>query len=336
MPTLPFSPAGALNYMGFGAQSVKGTGVAAAYFAAYIEAVDLSHNQAIRRVREAGNGLYIARDVKDVHLPGFRFAAAARPDITGAILAMFLGADSISGAGDPYTHTITPVETTTWVTVERNLNDEVTERIEDAFFTEVQLDIRKRDGGPEAILIVTGGGLSPTYEASQSTDLYESDLPFLRSQMTWKLDGSAVTDVERATLTMRWIFDESILSDALTRDDAVKLAFEADLEIVELFDSTAALNAYRATHFGSSSGTAAAEAVYQPNATDSFEVSMTYGTPARTLTINIPKVSWVEAKLTEPTPNASEAVRLTRSGHLITAAVPITATVLNATTPAYV
>jgi hypothetical protein len=332
MPSNPISPAAAANYIGFGKQSVKGTGVAPAYFAAYIEQVDLAHNQAIRQIREGGKGLYVARDVKDVHAPGFRFAAPARPDITAAIMAYFLGADSVSGGGDPYTHVLTPTEAMTWLSLERNINDEVTERLVDGFFLEVQVDIRKRDAGPETVLIVTGGALSPTWQASPTAETYETARPWLRSDATWKLDGNTETNVERATLTMRWVVDESLLADDLTRADAVKLAFEADLTVVQIFEATADLDAYRATHYGSSSGTAADETVYQPDASESFEVDLSYnaaGPVERAVTFLIPKVAWTEAKLTEPTPNASEAVKLTRTGHLIHDTTPLTVTAVN-------
>ena len=329
--TLPLNPAAAVNYFGFAPQAQKGTGVAATYFAAYMEAVELTHNEAVRRIREAGAGPYIARDVKDVYVPGFRFATPARPLITTAILALFLGADAKTGAADPYTHTLTPADTVSWLSAERNISDEVTERIVDAFFTEVQIDIRKRDSGPEAMLIVTGGGLSPGV-VSPSTDTYETGRPWLRSDATWKLDGAAVTNVERATLTLRWLYDESILADAITRSDLAKLGFEADLEVVQVVDDDAQIDAYLATHYGTAAGTAASETVYQPSATDSFEVKLDYdetGPLERSVTINIPKIAWTDARLTEPTPNASEAVRLTRTGHLINAATPITAICIN-------
>jgi len=329
--TLPLNPAAAVNYFGFASQAQKGTGVAATYFAAYMEAVELTHNEAIRRIREAGAGPYIARDVKDIYVPGFRFATPARPLITTAILAFFLGADTKTGVADPYTHTLTPADTVTWLSAERNISDEMTERIVDAFFTEVQIDIRKRDSGPEAMLIVTGGGLSPAV-VSPSTDTYETGRAWLRSDAIWKLDGAVVTNVERATLTLKWLYDESILADAVNRSDLAKLGFEADLEVVQVVNDDDQIEAYQATHYGTTTGVAASETVYQPSATDSFEVKLDYddtGPLERSVTVNIPKIAWTDARLTEPTPNASEAVRLTRTGHLINAATPITAVCLN-------
>lgn len=337
MPSNAIAPTQAVDYFGFAKQSAKGTSVAPAYFAAFMDEVTLDHNQAIRQIREAGGGVNVGRDVKDAYLPGVRFSFAARPDIAGAAYAMFLGADSITGAGDPYSHVLTQTEATVWVSFERDINDEVIERIADGVISEVQLDLRRRDAGPEAIMICTGIGLEPEYQGSAASDSYESDRPYLRSDGAWKIDGNVETNVESATCTMRWIYDESIYLDAVTRGDLIKLRFEADIEVVQLFNSAAEVTAYRGTHYGAGGGSAVSETVWQPSATDSFEIALAnVQTQARSLTINIPKVAWGEAKLTEPSPEGSEAVKLTRTGHLISATEPVTVTVENANAAAYI
>lgn len=338
MPTTPFSPAAAEHYLGFAKQASKGTGVAPTFFAAFVEAVDLSHKQAIRSVREGGSGLFVARDVKDVHPPGTRFAAPIRPDLGGAVLAFLLGTDTISGASDPFTHTITPnLAATTWLSIERNINDELTERIVDSFIMEVVLNFQKRDSGPEAMMDIIADGLSLARQASQATDTYEGDRPFLRSDGVWTIDGNAETNVERATVTLRWIFDTAMLADSVTRTDATKIQFEADIETVQIINAAADLNAYIGTHYGTITGTAASETVFGATA-NAFTVNMNYTAAFnRQFQLAIPAVNWTEAKWTEPNPGATEAARMTRNGHLVAPAsgAAVTVTVQNANGTSY-
>jgi hypothetical protein len=321
--TAELSPAQLENYFGFGKQANKGTGVPPVYWAAYMEAVELSHNPAIRSIREAGSGMYVARDVRDAMLPGFRFAAPARPELAGAIFAYFLGTAGISGAADPYTHTLTPSTGMNWLSVERNISDEIIERLVDCWFTEVTLDLRKRDAGPEAILVVTGQGLSAAYQATATAESYEADRPALRSDATWSIGGTAFTNVERATVTLRWVLDEAIMADAITRISAAKLRFEGTVEIVQVVNAHDEVDAYREIHYttadAGADGTAYAEPVYG-HTTGGFSVDMAWtnsASKAREVKLEIPTLNWDEAKITEPDPGASEAVRLTRTGHLV-------------------
>ena len=337
MPTKPVVPTAVEHYLGIGKQASKGTGVVPSHFLAYLEPVEARPGKNIREVREGGGGAYIQRGLTDLYVPAWGGAVAARPDIAAALFAYFLGTAGVPTGTDPYTHTLTPAQTVTkWISAERNIDDEIMERFVDGFIIEMVLDIRKRDSGPEAILEVKGSSLGLEVQAAATSDAYETDLPFLRSQATWKLDGAAITNIESARVTMRWIFDEARSTDGLIRADTAKIQFETDLEVVTLYNTAADAVAYLETMYPSGSddgsGTVPAETVWQKSATDSFDVNFDNGEATvdnRQFGLNIAKVEWTDAVITEPNPEATEAARLTRTGRLIKAASPLTVTVIN-------
>lgn len=338
MPSNPLSAAAAASYLGWARQSVKGTAVAPTYFAAFVEGIDFSKNMQTRQIREAGGGYDVGRTVKDVYLPGLRFAMPIRPSIGAALMGHFLGVDTDSGTADPYTHTLTRDGDIDWLTFERSLADDQVERFEDGFITEVTLDVRKRDsGGPEPLLIATAAALDATREAAATSDSYESASPFVRSQCTWTIDSAGATNVERASVAMRWIFDEGILADSWVRWHAAKIRFEAEIEIVQVFSSSAESTAYRETFYpaaGAGTGTATAETMHNGDLTVDFDDG---GSPVRSWELTIPEVDWTDAEVTEPDPGAGDAVRLTRTGHLIknSGGESITVTCKNADATAY-
>lgn len=339
MPTQPLSPADSRNYLGFGRQTVKGTGVAPAFFAAYIGPVSFAHNPNLRDVREAGGGSVIARQNKDFIAPGVQLGTPVRPDIAGALLAFMLGgtggAPTDLGAGSgPYSHTITPSDGRELVSFERNLADDVIERIVDGVIGQLTIDYRKRDSGPELMMTAVAEGITDEDQGSPVAETYETDRPFLRSDCTWTIDTSLTpANVESATIDLQWTLDTTILADGVTRSDIVKLHLNGSVEVVQLFESADEANAYRLTHYydgDSVPGTTPGELVYPGD----FDVEADYTDPAganeqRQVKLTLPNINWGEAVLTENDPDASEAVRLTRRGVVVAPAPAVTATVIN-------
>lgn len=337
MPTTELSPADPRNYWGFAKQTVKGTAVVPSYFAAYIDPVDFAHNPNIREIREAGGGHVIARQVKDFLAPSAGWGLAARPDIAGAMFAYFLGvAPAPTGAG-PYVHTITPGVNAVWLTGERNLADDTIERIRDMLITDLVFDLRKRDQGPDLMLVATAQGLAEIIEDTATVESYEADRPWKRSDCTWTVDGASAINVERCTITLRWQMDLAALADAVTRATLVKLHLHGEIELVQMFNTTAERTAYLTTHYGATTdGSEPTETVFN----GALIVAATYGAGAgvRAISVNMPEVDWGEAELTPNNPNASEAVRLTRRGKIVgnPGGSPITVTATNNKATAYI
>jgi len=340
MATAPYSPANLQAYVGIGKQAEKGTGVVPSYFAAFVEQVELNPGDGLREVREGGAGPYVARHLKDLYVPGIRFATPVRPILAGALLAYLLGDDAITGAADPYTHVITPAPATNlWLSLERNVDDDLIERIVDGVLTEVTIDIRKRDQGAEALLRCIGTGLSLDRPAT-TAESYEAGRPFLRSDCTWTIEGAADTCVESATIVLRWLFDAGISADQVTRCHLVKILFEAEMTLTQLWYTETQKNAYVAAHYGTSAGTAASATV-AGDAADAFAVSMDYAEAekARQFQVALNAVDWdpAQTRITEPDPAASQAGRITRRGVVVKPAsgAAVTVTVKNSLATAY-
>lgn len=339
MPTVPLSPADSRSYLGFGRQSSKGTGVAPAYFATYVGGIDFAHNPNLRDVREAGGGAVPARQVKDFLAPATQFATPIRPDIAGAILAFFLGATGgAPGGAGPYDHTITYADARQLVTFERNIADDVIERIIDGVITQVTLNYQKRDSGPELMMTAIAEGRTEEDQAAAAAESYETDRPFLRSDCTWTIDTSLTpTNVEAATIDITKEADTTILADGVQRSDIVPLRMGIAVEVVQLFESSDEADAYRLTHYydgDATPGTTPGELVYPGD----FQVVANYGSGAdeREIDISLPDINWGEAELTENDPEANEAVRLTRRGIVVAGAgEPITAAIKNNTSTDY-
>lgn len=341
MPTEALSPADLRNYLGIGFQAVKGTAVAPTWFAAFVDQISFGHNPTLRDIREAGAGQTIARQVKDYLAPQTEFATPIRPDIGAALAAAMLGASPLPSGVGPYVHTITPDPGVVWLTVERSLADDVIERVVDSVLTSVTLDYRKRSSGPELMMSCVAPGIRPNDQGAVPTaDTYETDRPFLRSDCTWTVDTTLTPlNVESATISLEWSVDEQILADMVTRSSLVKLHLTGSIEVVQLFESADEALAYRLTHYYDGDavpGTTPGELVYPGD----FAVVASYGAGAglRTFGVSVPNVNWGEAELTEPNPDASEAVRLTRRGVMIgnPGGEPVTVTATNGRATAYV
>lgn len=340
MPTTPVSPADPRSYVGLALQSVKGTGVVPVKFPRYVGAVAMSHAPAIRDIRDGGGGDVIARTNKDFVSPSVRFAEPARPDSVGWASAWFLGADAISGAGDPYTHTITKDSTPRWLSAELNYADEDIERIVDGQIVELTWDFRKRSSGPEIMLSGVLAGLDSIRQVSPTAIVRETERPYIRSDCAWTIDGVAIASddskVESAVVTMRWTADEQMLGDTLQRASLMKLHLEVNIELVQLFASSSALDAYRATHYGTPAGTVYDESVYS----GSFQVTVNQAEAplSRQFDITCPVVEWTDAVKTDLNPDASEATRLTRTGKMLfnSGGEPVTIAVDNDVAAAYV
>lgn len=318
MPTQALSPADPRSYLGYGRQTVKGTGVAPSFFAAYVDAVGVAHNPSLRDVREAGGGQAIARQVKDFLAPSVTFAQPIRPDSAGALIAYFLGAAGAPTGVGPYVHTLTPNPGVVWVTFERSYADDVIERWIDSVIGEVTIDYRKRDSGPELMIAAVGQAITPQDQVAPVAESYETDRPFLRSDCTWTIDTTLTpTNVESATINLAYQLDEAILADSVRRSSIVKLHLTGSVEVVQLFDSADEAEAYRRTHYwdGAAAGTLPGELIYPGD----FEVAAAYGAgaAARGFTVRLPAINWGNAVLTDLNPSASEATRLTRTGVVV-------------------
>ena len=310
----PYSSSAAVNYWGAGKETTKGTGVAPTVFVPYQGDVDLDHAMGEKTIHEAGVGPYASRNMKQKHDPGGKVGAAWRPSTFGKLAAWFLGADTISGAG-PYTHTCTPAESLTHLTVEQNLNDEAIERFVDCYLKGLSVEGK---GGDDLMATVDWFGFTPDWRAAATTDTYETGIsgvtpggPFRMNEGVYTVDGSAATNVQEWKIDWSWKFDEDIRLSAVTRAYTQKLELTGKITLKQLM--IADVNDYRKVNFYSTSGTAANKNFFPTGAfIAAFDNGLTT-TNNRQITFTCPQIAWTKAKYTSLNPDG-QTVYLEREG----------------------
>ena len=322
----PYNAADANSYLGIGKQSAKGTGVAPSMWIPYLGTMSANHGMGGDDVREAGAGLYQARARKTKHDPEGAGAFNARPTTAGKVLAWFLGADTISGAG-PYTHTLAPAATNTWLSVERNQSDEIIDRFVDAQIRKVTLSGEAGD----LLLGFEWTSLTAARQAAATSESYEAADPFQQDEAAYTIDGSSATNVASWSAELAWSLDEDVRLSKVTRDQLLKLNISATIKVKQLI---AAETDYRTVNYGSSGGSAPNKDFFN---TGAFSVTYDNGlatTNNRQLTLAFAKVSWKEAKLSDLNPDG-ETVYLERTGMAVKTTTTISAVAITGDSTGY-
>ena len=129
-------------------------------------------------------------------------AALARPRMIGALLYGALGAKSVSGASDPWTHTLTQGATLPWLTIWRHYAGILNERFVDARIS--KLTLSSRSGQPVSVVAEILAG-SPRYRTAQETTAtLEQTQGFEHRHGTAALlfEGAALRSISDWTLTI--------------------------------------------------------------------------------------------------------------------------------------
>ena len=333
----PYVSSDALNYVGIGKQTTKGTAVTPTVFAIYQDKVDLDHGMDGDDIFEGGVGPYVARTMKTKHDPTGGFSQAWRPKTCAQLAAWFLGADSSTASGTQFLHTSTYSQTLTYFTVEHNLSDEFVDRFTDCFLNSFKIS---GEGGGDLMLENTWFGFTPGWQTTTVTETYESGVsgtsaggPYRLNEAVYVIDGSTATNVQGWSIELALKYDEDIRLSAITRSYTVKLELSGKVKMKELPLDT--VN-YRSVNYGSSSGTAANKNFFSGSFKAVFDNALAT-TSQRTVTINAPQVDWRSAP--KPVLNAKgETAYLEREGTLkkISGSDFIAISSLTADTSAYI
>ena len=314
----PRSTSALTNYLGFGKQSVKGTGVVPTVFVPYQGSVDLSDGQDGDEIRQAGTGPFVNRTMKTKHDPSGGFGMAARPRTLAQLAAWFLGADASVAAGSLWDHTATPAESTPWLTGEQaaGVSGDIIERFTDLVLKSMSLST---EGNGDLMAQFGWMALTPGWQTTAATAAYETGVsgstpggPYRATEATFTLDGAAVSNVQSWSVDLEWKFDEDIRLARVTRADALKLELAGTVKVKQLLTS-AEVNEYRKIVYGSTTGTAAAKNFFQAG---SWAVAFDNGlatTNQRTLSITCPAIDWKTAPYTALNPDG-ETMYLEREG----------------------
>jgi hypothetical protein len=119
------------GYVLFGRQTVKGTAVSPSAAVSF-QSESFDTMQSVNTIVDDAQGNNLSY-IRDAQREQFGFDVYARPNICAYLIGYLLGTDSVAGAGDPYTHTITRADLgRKWMTMYRKLDTGVVQRLTDA------------------------------------------------------------------------------------------------------------------------------------------------------------------------------------------------------------
>lgn len=287
----------------------------------------MTPTQAYTQHWEGGMGLDPGVALKESQKYDMNFSCFARPDIAAFLFAMLLGSDEVSGAGDPYTHTITPhASTIPWVTVERYVQGlSLVERVTDCRIQQIEVS---GESGKPVTLAVQLRGIEGSIEASPGTATYETSMPFVFFNGTYTVDGSETALIRDFRITLANELGEDIFTTAVTRADIPLLARRITGQFTLLFDDAAH---YKNVFYGG--GTSVSETLKEGSL--DIDLNYTEDSANRQFKISIPEIYHVNAPVELNAEPGILAVQCSVEAKKGTESDLVTVTVQNATPTSY-
>ena len=276
------------GYVGFGRQTVQGTGVVPTIFGRYLTAEGNAENE-FKQFREGGFAKEGSFAKKVGMIFPFSCSVYARPDIAGLLATMALGSDTISGSG-PYDHLIVPAALQWWSVEFERINHTLIERLEDCKVTTLTIT---GSAGEFLELAIEGQGLNIDASQSSATPSYEVDdiLQFLHGSFVAL--GGAQAEIEEFTLTITNDI-EFIQAGELVYRQAVDKFIDVTLDMT--IKATQA-DEYEKIYFGGAAGDA------PDAAAEAGQVVLTFNnglltTEEREIVLTIDELTYLAAPLT--------------------------------------
>lgn len=285
--TLSMTLSRKLGYIGLAKQQTKGAPEPPAKFVKWTGETTMTPTIAYTQYNEGGMGLDPGVAMKESQKYDMSFTCFARPDIAGFLFAMLLGVDEVMGAEDPYTHTITPHETTIpWLTVERHVQGiGLVERIIDCRVQQIEIS---GESLKPITMAVALRGIDGKIEAAPGTPTYETSMPFVFFNGTYTVDGAAINTIQNFRLTFTNELAEDLFATKTTRVDLPILARRISGQFTMLLENA---DHYKKVFYGTDGIPA------KTLAEGSLDIDLLYqeNTKDRELKITIPVVYHVNA-----------------------------------------
>lgn len=198
-------PHSSIADLSFAIQTAKGTAASSATFRSYLmgggvsprrDVIDpLTHSQT--GFHSVGNGILLRAERGVDGDP----VIAVRPELAPLILYAALGTKAVSGASDPYTHTITAGPDLPWITVWRMIGSTLFEQFVDCKVA--ALVISSKRGSPltmQAKIV----GRTARFRTSNQAVTVTTSVPFLHTHAAGalKVEGAAVSAIREAVITI--------------------------------------------------------------------------------------------------------------------------------------
>jgi len=214
--------------IGIGKQSAKGVPqTTPAVFIKYLEG-SFTTEMDTSALREGGDDEQIGVVNKNMHREKFAFKANCRPQLVNYMLAWLLGGEIVTGAGDPFTHTITRTANgRPYLTIRRGLTTGKLQQLEDCKIEKVTIE---GEAGKEVTISVEGSGLTanilgtldvPTFEATQIFMFYDGKDKFV-------LDSGVTKCIKQFTIDITVASQEGLQGDEVTIKDLQDLKLDIE------------------------------------------------------------------------------------------------------------
>lgn len=330
---MPITPKLGLAYLALAKQTTQGTPVTPSKYFILIDQ-SFKATQEVQ-TRRTGN----QRDFSFAFKTGFLFAGSFQTylyaDEGAALLAWLLGTDTISGGGDPYTHTLTMTEPLPYLTAEVSwYQNSLIERIGDCKISKIVLTFEARK---EVLLTVhmlgssvavQGSALTPSFNnGAGQGPLRHADSVFT---LTGPTDGSTLAgEIQKLELTIDQGVVEQYGPGQVTPIALVEEGRSISLKGRAMFTSD---NLHRLTYYGTSSGSAVSSTV----ATGGMTITATaQASPAHDLVITVSQMFYILSTPTFDMDGKTGVVDFETTGYRSGATLPLGIVARNAISTAY-
>ena len=187
-------------------QSAKGVAATAAAFKTRVTGGDVAPLSNIQQLNETGRNRLPRTLFKASAGVDGNPATAVREDLAGFLLWAALGTKSVTGAADPYSHEITPANTTPYLTIWRMFGDMVWEKFIDCKIGQLELTSEAEQALAMTLTVVGAKGVAldqTTYDTEVAVD-YSDDDPVVHHHGSGLLlvEGAVVSRMERVAMTI--------------------------------------------------------------------------------------------------------------------------------------
>lgn len=284
------------DYVAFAKQTAKDTEGTSFYFLKHAEGSGFEVETEMVREREGGSGQEIGLSYKSQVKADGSLNQRARADFTGRVLAGVLGADTPSavfGSGILTDHTLSPVATTPYYTVEQRSMAGVVERTSNAKLSEVNVEFEAGRALQISAAFLSAG----TYHAGGAgqAPTREETRPFLYPGASFAISGaSGLTAMTKGAMKLKRGIDDGIQTNTLFREDLVELTQDYEFDGTFKFINA---DLYRRAHLAAVAG---GSLVTQDIATIGVKVFAAQGSHSVDLNMPLLEVTGVKPNRFEP------------------------------------
>lgn len=326
-----------LGYIGAAKQTSQGTPVAPSRFFKFTRHAFVA-DQTITSYRDP-NTRDRTFNLKELFKFAGTFQTFLYSDEGGALLAWAMGADNVTGASDPYTHTISFADGLPWLSFELGQYMDnsgaygLIERVQDCKLTGLQIE---GEAGKPVLLTPDIIGITVAKQTNGATVTYSAGggEPMTFTQGVFTITGPSDASVLQGQIQKFSVGIKNnvqpVQANAFTAISLLETAREVDLSLTAVFSGP---SVYQLTYFGGPSATAPSPTLGSGSLTI---VITAQAAPEHSVTLTLGALDFSVVKLEmNPDGNVAKA-DITAIPRKSGATMPLAVTVKNAVAQAYV